>query len=223
MWPLFKELEDPQLLELARYLPNTVLHSKASITAKKYLGAIRRWKQWASNHSIKPFPATSSNVALYLQHIGETSKSKAAVEEAVHAMVWLHNAAGVPSPTANPFVTLILEGLRNKKAPIVTEILSAMAKDTMENQTLTSVRLTSACLLAYAGFLRFNELHKLRPTDLTIDSEKLLIKIRQSKTDQFRKGDEVLIARTGSIMCPVAMLEKYLGSSYPMHNCYIVE
>ena len=81
------------------------------------------------------------------------------VEEVVHAMVWLHNAAGVPSHTANPFVTLILEGLRktlakpvNKKAPIDTEILSAMAKDTMENQTLTNVRLTSACLLADAVF-----------------------------------------------------------------------
>lgn len=204
--------------ELASHLPTTVLQSKASATVKKYLGAIRRWKRWAAKHKLKPFPVTSNDLALYLQHIGEVVQSKSAVEEIVHAMTWLHEAAGITSPTANPFVSVVLEGLRKalakpvtKKAPINMEILSAMVKDTMQNQTLSNVRLTSACLLAYAGFLRFNELHNLRPNDLRIDSEKLMIKIRQSKTDQLRKGDEILISRTGTITCPVAMLEKYLS------------
>ena len=214
VWPLFEQLEDPELQELARHLPSTVLHSKANATAKKYLGAIRRWKQWASSHKLKPFPVASNRLALYLQHLGETVQSKSAVEEIVHAIAWLHDAAGIPSPTANPFVTVVVEGLRKtlakpviKKAPFDMEILTAMVKDTMENQTLSNIRLTSACLLAFAGFLRFNELHQLRPNDLRIDTEKLLIIIRQSKTDQLRKGDEVLISRTGTMTCPVVMLE----------------
>ena len=51
----------------------------------------------------------------------------------------------------------------------------------------------------------------MQPTDLMADSEKLLIKIRQSKTNQLGKCNEALIARTGSITCPVAMLKKYLS------------
>ena len=218
MWPLF-ESEDPELQELARHLPTTVLQSKVNSTAKKYLGAIRRWKQWALSHNLKTFPVTFNHlVALYLQHVGETAQTKSAVEEIVHALAWLHDAAGIPSPTTNPFIAVVLDGLRktlakpvSKKTPFNMEILTAMSEETTRNQTLANVRLTSACLLAFAGFLRFNELHNLRPNDLTIDSEKLLIKIRKSKTDQLRRGDEVLISRTGTITCPVAMLERYLN------------
>ena len=113
-----------------------------------------------------------------------------------------------------------------KKAPFNMEILTAMSEETMRNQTLANVRLTSASLLAFADFLRFNELHNLRPNDLTIDSEKLLIKIRKSKTGQLRKGDEELISRTGTITCPVAMLERYLnlgGLSLLIQSCCIEE
>ena len=30
--------------------------------------------------------------------------------------------------------------------------------------------------------------------------------------DQLREGDELVIARTGNRTCPVAMLERYMGS-----------
>lgn len=42
-------------------------------------------------------------LALYLQHITESTKSTAAAEEAVKAITWLHNAAGIPNPAENPF------------------------------------------------------------------------------------------------------------------------
>ena len=35
------------------------------------------------------------------------------------------------------------------------------------------------------------------------------VRIRCSKTDQYRQGDTVLVARTGSPTCPVVMLEQY--------------
>ena len=33
--------------------------------------------------------------------------------------------------------------------------------------------------------------------------------IRSSKTDQYRQGDVVPVARTGTATCPVAMMEHY--------------
>ena len=218
MWAVLDEIQEPELKDLARKLPETLLHSRADATSKKYLGAFRRWKQWALKHGVKALPVESKYLALYLQYIGDTVRSKSAVEEAVHAIAWIHSIAGLSSPTCSPFVTVVVEGLRRslarpiiKKTPFNTEMLAAMVNDTHKNGSLSNVRLSTVCLLAFAGFLRFDELSKLRPTDLTLDKDKLTIKIRSSNTDQLRKGDEVVIARVGSDTCPVSMLEKYLS------------
>jgi len=60
------------------------------------------------------------------------------------------------------------------------------------------------------GFLRFNEVANIRQCDLQIGVDHLTIKIPDSKTDQLRKGDDIVITRTGMETCPVAMLEDYL-------------
>ena len=84
----------------------------------------------------------------------------------------------------------MVEGLRRslaksvtKKTPFNTEMLVAMVEDTHKNGTLSNACLSAVCLLTFAGFLRFDELSKLHPTDLTLDEDKLMIKIRSSKTD----------------------------------------
>ena len=116
-------------------------------------------------HQLNPFPVKEHHLVLYLRHLAETTGSKATVEEAVYSMTWAHNLASVPSPTENSLVTTTLEGLRralaklvSKKEPITADILKAMVADTNEHPTLSNVRLTAACLLAFAGFLRFNKL-----------------------------------------------------------------
>ena len=54
------------------------------------------------------------------------------------------------------------------------------------------------CLLAFSGFFRFNEIEEIRFSDLQFSSTDVRIKVRQSKTDQYRDGNEVVIARTKS-------------------------
>ena len=82
--------------------------------------------------------------------------------------------------------------------------------NTEARPTLSNIRLATACLLAYAGFLRANELINLHPYDIRIAKDKMIMRITHSKTDQFRHGDEVSIARTRNHTCPVAILERYL-------------
>ena len=41
----------------------------------------------------------------------------------------------------------------------------------------------------------------------------MVLYIPRSKTDQLRKGDELVIARTHNKTCPVAMLESYLSET----------
>ena len=57
-----------------------------------------------------------------------------------------------------------------------------------------------------AIFLRFDELSKLHPADLTLDKDKLTIKVQSSKI-KFKKGDEVIILRVGSDTCLIGMLK----------------
>ena len=127
-WRLLDELKDPELKALASKLPYSVLHSRADSTVRKYLGAYRRWRTWATAHNLKPIPAKPHEVALYLQHLAELSKSKAAVEEACNALSWIHSSAGLVSPMVDPFVKATLGGLQRlltkpviKKEPITVQ------------------------------------------------------------------------------------------------------
>ena len=102
-------------------------------------------------------------------------------------------------------------------------MLEVMVRDANSSGTLSDLRLITACLLGFSGFLRFNELINLRPCDCSITEEMLKIHIRQSKTDQLRQGSEVLIARTGSSTCPVAMLKRYMDRTSTRWNdeCFL--
>ena len=46
----------------------------------------------------------------------------------------------------------------------------------------------------------------------------MILHMPRSKTDQLRKGDEVIIARTGNSTCSVAMLEAYLSETRTLLN-----
>ena len=64
-----------------------------------------RWRKWAQSLSnINVLPVKPVHLALYLQHLGDFKQSRAAVEEATYAIAWIHQMAGLPSPSSNPLV-----------------------------------------------------------------------------------------------------------------------
>ena len=71
-----------------------------------------------------------------------------------------------------------------KKEPITLEVLKAMVSDANNSSSLSDLHLVTACLLSFAGFLRFDELINLRPCDFTFDKDMQKIQIVRSKTDQ---------------------------------------
>ncbi|KAL5500359.1 hypothetical protein EMCRGX_G011906 [Ephydatia muelleri] len=93
---LGNNLENPELRRLAQSLPAKVLRSRADTTTKKYLGAYQRWKIWAdTRQGVPSFPVPDLHLVLYVQHLSGSTESKAAVEEAVHAISWVHGLAGL--------------------------------------------------------------------------------------------------------------------------------
>ena len=86
--------------------------------------------------------------------------------------------------------------------------------------------LWAACTLAFFGFLRSSEYtapstvkyHRkvtLRIRDVTLQKSKMLVRIKGSKTDPFRDGVTLTISKTGSFVCPIRAMNKYLPTHTP--------
>ena len=71
-------------------------------------------------------------------------------------------------------------------------------------------QLAAACLLAFAGFLQYDELSNIQPCNIKLDVDHITIAIPKSKGNQLHQGDEVVIARTNASSCPITMLEQYM-------------
>ena len=213
-WSLNDSLEDQELRRLPRALPQTVLASRADSMSRKYLYAFARWRDWAEGRrEATVFPVDEEQVALYLQHLAEATASKAAVENAVNAIAWAHRLAGVKSIADSPFVRRVRDELArqlarpvNEKEPVTLDMLSAMAPSS--NDSLTDLRLLAMACLAYAAFLRCDELIKIRCCDISF-KKSISISLLSSKSGQYREGAVVLVARSSSLTCPVMTREHY--------------
>ena len=155
--------------------------------------------------------------ALYLQHVGETVKSQSVVSDAVNAVSWVQSLAGVEPVSHNSLIKAINEGFqrslaqpRRRKEPVTPEILGQVVASFGSLPSLAEVRLGSICLLVYAAFLRINELRQLCCCDIQFTEDGMSMNIVKSKTDQYRQGQLVPIARTENPTCPVIMVHKYV-------------
>ena len=63
--------------------------------------------------------------------------------------------------------------------------------------------------MAFAGFMLCDERIRLMGEDITFNTESKVIRIVSNKTDQYREGLSLVIARTGELTCPVGMMELY--------------
>lgn len=79
--------------------------------------------------------------------------SQAAVEEAVCAPTWVHQAAELQPPANNPLVQTILAGLCHvsalptiKKQPFTSEMLSDRVQAFQLDPSLDDLRLMATCL-----------------------------------------------------------------------------
>ena len=62
------------------------------------------------------FPVREADFALYLQHVGDSTASKSAVEEAVNSIGWVQQLAGFLPVAESPFVRMVLDGMQRRLA-----------------------------------------------------------------------------------------------------------
>ena len=130
IWKEVRGFNDLQLKKLVQALPQTVLQAWVKTTTNKYAGAYQRWKEWASRHADGGFPVKVALFALYLQHIGEEKRLRAAVSEAVNAVLWVQRLAGTEPVSQSPLIRAVSEGLqwslarpKKRKEPVTLKML----------------------------------------------------------------------------------------------------
>ncbi|CAC5415156.1 unnamed protein product [Mytilus coruscus] len=74
----------------------------------------------------------------------------------------------------------------------------------------TGSRVKIRDLVGFCGFLRYSELCPTKANNLSFKAEYLEIFISSSKTDCYRKGKSVVIAKTNTPFCPIAILLDYI-------------
>ncbi|XP_071131746.1 uncharacterized protein [Mytilus edulis] len=213
------ELPDT-LIEKIHLLPDLLTESKSNNTVQNYYYGFFRWKKWALSNGISSefiLPAKPIHVAIYLACLVQQNRTPSPINQAFYSIRWAHKIISVISPTDSDLVKNILEGAKRrlsvpikKKEPITPDMLSQMFDRLYCENNLYNQRTISACLLSYSGFLRVSELLNLRTCDIQFFLSHMSVFIQKSKTDIYRDGDRIIIARTGNKLCPVKNLESFL-------------
>ncbi len=178
-----------------------------------------------------PLPATEGVLVLFAAHMAQ-SVCHATMRAYLSAVRHLHVSRGYGDPLKNTLqLDLVLKGAKRKKpsgtdkrlpvTPVILQsILTVVKRDPSQ---YTNIMMWAACCLGYFAFLRsgeftttgtFNpELH-LSVEDVAVDSHEnptvCSIHLKQSKTDQEKRGITLYVGRTTKQICPVTAMLSYL-------------
>ena len=202
--------------------------SKAGSTFKKYRTPWKRWVTWAVERTrggehTPIIPADPLHLALHLTKLAEEHPTATSVvETAVTALNTIHRVNGAPEPYSY-LSKVVNDGVRRargkskKKAkPLTTEIIRKIASEWgHEGAPLWQNMMATLITVGFATFCRVTELFALTREDVTFEKDLMRVFIEESKTDQFRHGAWILVARTRTSLCPVLMMVKYLERLNP--------
>lgn len=201
-------------------LPGLLKQSRAGSTSKKYELGFKRWKLWALHNGLGGgdiLPASALPVALYLSSIMQSANTPGPVITAFYSIKWVHELFDMKAPTDSKMVINILEAAKrmlskpvSKKDPITIELLSKMYHCLYKEGNLKNQRIICASLVAFSGFLRSTELLNIKRSDVIFEGTHMNVFIESSKTDKYRDGAWLVISNTGTPLCPVANLKRYI-------------
>ena len=212
--------------KMAGYLVN----SRSDNTNIKYMSYYNKWKLFITSKGAPAIPASPIHVALYLTELIDKRTSSSVISATLYSIKWAHGLKNLPDPTTNTFVTNLLESAKRtltkptvRKEPILSESLITLCNKYSDSTDVYILRDMCMIVLAFNGFLRFDELIHLHCNDVKFNDDYFTICIRGSKTDQYRRGDKIDIAMGTTAACPYAMLQRYFSAANlsSLDNCFL--
>ncbi len=211
----------------------------ASSTLRLYKSGKDRYTQFCSKHSISSLPVTEHVLSLFVSTLANQGLKHQTIKCYLSAIRHLQVSQGFPEPyqgISMPRLEYVLRGLKKNtrlllrhhpkpRLPITPTILKKLKGVWETSPGSNSTMLWAACCLVFFGFLRAGEftipsevaydsschfnvtdIHFHHPTNPSL----LMVTLKQSKTDQFRKGITLMLGRTGTDLCPVASMAAYV-------------
>ncbi|CAG2204561.1 unnamed protein product [Mytilus edulis] len=109
------------------------------------------------------------------------------------------------------------------RLPITFEILEKIVNCLRKGfcSKFTDLMLRTACIVAFYGFLRCGEFTVSKASqfdphinlcieDVVFHTDLVVLKLKQSKTDPFRKGINIQLHKLGQLICPYTILLEYI-------------
>ena len=188
--------------------------SRQPNTTKAYLSWYNRFTKWATNfEELHILPASELTITMFILSLVQSGLSSSSLHQCLAAITWIHKLAQLPNPTDSPLIATILEGAKRivarptqRKEPLTVEHirkLYAQMSSTNGEISLMDRRLLTYVLVSFAGFLRFDEAANVKRHDVTFFTSHMVIFLEKSKTDTYRDGRSVMIARINTDLCPV--------------------
>ena len=154
-------------------------------------------------------PLPSILIAQFLDHMRQYSAT--AVQDAISSLKWFHYfVPGVNSqnnPLNDDFLSRIVESTKrnhhiekSRKKPLTTETINNIVNSLPSSPTLTEIRDALIPSLAFSLLLRHDEVSHLNCNHFSIQPGGLKIHIPSSKTDTYRDGKYVFLAKENSIV-----------------------
>lgn len=196
---------------------DTVKKSKSDATNKKYDSCFSKFKSWCRQFNLEYLPAKASTVTIYLTSLIQSGCSVSVLNSNFYAVKWYHDMHLFNDRCSNKLVNIVLEGGKRilskpikKKEPITADIIHKLFNFYKNNlafiqQSFTLYVFTSLCMILF----RYKELSNIRMTNIAFYDTHIEILVETSKTDIYRQGNKVVIARTNTETCPVLFLRRY--------------
>ena len=212
----------------------------APSTQRAYRSGQQRYIKYCAEAGYTPTPVEELKLCGFVARLADEHLKHRTIKAYLSAVRHLQISEGLPDPfhssVGMPKLHYVLRGIKKHEAevgsgprerlPVTPDILLQIRAVWEPSGASWSTKLLwAACGLAFFGFMRAGELVAPSATshdpsihlcmaDIAFDSSSapstLRVSIKQSKTDPFRQGIQLLIGKTGTKLCPVAAMLDFL-------------
>lgn len=208
----------------------------ATNSKKTYSSGMRQFLSFCSKIGITPRYPMDESTLIYFAVFMARSVQHSTIKNYLSAIKYYHSSNGVALDLTKFLrLQLLLRGIKRTQGvtskvrrPITLHLLNLFfcLLNIQCTDSIDCLMIWAAMTLAFFGFMRIGELTcnskfdeklHLMPSDITFmpnDSPRfMLVRLKVSKTDPFRKGQTIVIGKSNSKLCPISAMKTYFLST----------